>query len=1608
MRSVQAHTRVGALMLVVLGVLLVLDASAREGDRQYLDEPSHPYYVSRTFPKLITPQWVGEEGVEAVVVLAIDDMRDPARYEAYLRPILDRLKQIDRRAPVSIMTNVVDVKHPQLAAWLREGLSLEVHTIDHPCPLLRGGSFEKAKSTVDRCVDLMSAIEGNRAVAYRMPCCDSLNAPSPRFFSEIFNKTTERGNFLTIDSSVFNITTANDPDLPRELVLEADGRERFRKYVPFDSFVNTIEDYPYPYVIGKLCWEFPCATPSDWQAQHLHKPNNAKTVEDWKALLDVTVIKQGTMNLVFHPHGWIKAEQLVELVDYAHKKHGKKVKFLTFREAQERLDRHLLGGHPLRDKEGKDNGVRLVDVDEDGLMDVVIDNARVKQTRVWSKGKWVVKEGAAIDVHKRHREVATLPAGLKAEDAGVRFVDIDEDGFDDIIHSDDERYSVHLSVEGKGWKEIIKGKRGEKPAEEEIPPIVSKGMNNGFWVHSRHLWWQNENTDKLPNLVDRRSFNQLLKGVEPKAKSPEASLKSMHVRPGFRVELVAAEPQVMDPIALAFGADGKLWVVEMGDYPNGVDGKGKPGGRVRYLEDDDGDGNYEKSTVFLEGLAFPTGVMPWRDGVLVTCAPEIIYARDTNGDGKADQREVLFSGFGKGNQQHRLNGLYWGLDNWIYGANGDSGGKIKSAKTGAVTSISGRDFRFRPDTGEFDAQTGQTQFGRTRDDWGNDFGCNNPNPIFHFVLADHYLRRNPHIAPPSPVVQVSPTGGLTRVYPISRAVTRFNDPHTLNHFTSACALTFYRDDFFGAGFQSSTFTSEPVHNLVSRMVVEADGLTFKGRRAAGEESAEFLSSSDNWFRPTGMAVGPDGCLYIADMYRQHIEHPEWIPPDWQKDLDLRAGHDKGRIYRVSPVGMKRRVIPRLDKMDTAQLVKALDSASGWQRDTAQRLLVERQDKSKVGMLMALAVHAPARAQTRLAALCTLEGLGSVMEVEVSAALQDEHPGVRRHAVRLCEALKEPWLLREALEARTRDPDPHVRMQLAYTLGALKMPWAGEVLAEVARRDGGDRYIAAAVLSSVNERTLASLAKALAARVSEVAPEQLESVLRIGVAQGNAGALADVVAGISKKSDAFYSDWQFAAAARAGAILEGEALGELAKASPELRAALGDLTALYAEARKEAADASLPPTRRVWAVRTLGRNMKAREEDVALLGSLLAPDVDGTLQSAAVAALGTMRDRAAAQVLLKNWKRHGPGLRGQVLDALLSRNEWTTALLDAVEKKAVLPTDLDAGRRQRLLRHSSSAIRKKAAGLLAELVNADRQKVVEAHAEALTLKGDAQRGREVFSKSCAACHRLADLGQPIGPDLAALGEKSPSSLLIAILDPNRAVEAKYTGYLVETRDDQALTGIITSETSSSITLASAGMGEGGVTFARSAIKAIRSTGTSLMPEGLESGYGAQDLADVIAFVRGASPASWWKAFPGNKPENVRPDDKGIVRLTTATCEIYGKTVVLEERFANLGYWNSEDDQAVWTVNLPAGGRYEVVLDYACHSSSAGNSFLVQAGTSRISGIVQGTGNWETYRRLAVGEVMLPAGRSQVVFRSAGPIAGALIDLRGIELRPAAQR
>ena len=379
-------------MLAILVSAILQGPSHTEGNRHASLQTDTPYAVGLPSAKLVTPQWIGEEGVDAAIVLTIDDMSQPERYEQFLRPILDRLKEIDGRAPISIFTNNQDPHHPQLASWLEEGLSFEVHTLHHPCPCLQNSDFETARWTVHGGIERLYEIPNSEPVAYRMPCCDSMNSVSPRFFAEIFARPTDTGRFLSVDSSVFCLFTAEDHTLEQAWLFDEDGRERFRKYVPYDRrYANSIENYPYPYVIQKTIWQIPAVIPSDWAAQHRHGVMNPQTVTDWKRALDIVVAKQGIYCLVFHPHAWISSDQLIELIDYAVDTYGSRVKFLQCAEVEERLRENLLVGHSLQNEVGGDGGARLLDLDADGYLDVVIGRDAHRLTRRWDSqhDRWI-------------------------------------------------------------------------------------------------------------------------------------------------------------------------------------------------------------------------------------------------------------------------------------------------------------------------------------------------------------------------------------------------------------------------------------------------------------------------------------------------------------------------------------------------------------------------------------------------------------------------------------------------------------------------------------------------------------------------------------------------------------------------------------------------------------------------------------------------------------------------------------------------------------------------------------------------------------------------------------------------------------------------------------------------------------------------------------------------------------------------------------------------------------------------------------------------------------------------------------------------------------------
>ena len=1549
---------------------LVLTAAALPQDRF---GPYDPYAPGADAPRLLTPQWVGEAGVDAVIVLSIDDLRAPEPYQRFLHTILERLARIDGRAPVSVMINSVEPEHAQLQTWLERGLSLDVHTLDHPCPLLQGGDLERARSTFERCVDLLNEIPGNAPVAYRMPCCDSINSVSPRFFAEIFEGTTAAGNFLTIDSSVFTVFSD----------------QRFRQHLPADrSFVNTIEDYPFPYVIGERTWELPCVVPSDWEAQHLRGPNHPDTVADWKAALERTVEARGVFTLVFHPHNWIQARQLLELIEHAQETYGERVRFLSFAEVNGRLD-EAVGA--LRAEDGSWTGTRLVDLQGDGLYDVV----RTGETLLWDGAEWTslapgfapeaefgvgpqeearvlapsgsfrflrgawsrgpdppTGRGLLVDLDsdgvseyvlkdavyraawdgswERLRFAAPRPLLDDAgRDAGVRFVDLDEDGLLDVVASNEHGASVHrlVSME-RGWT---------GGGVTSLPPITIEGRERGAWQHSGHLWWQNEDTAHLANHVDRRSFAELLTAVTPDPLGPAEAISAMQVEGPCWIRLAAAEPLIADPVAFDWDHTGALYVVEMGDYPLGSGA----GGRVRRLVDDDGDWEYDSATTFLDGLAFPTGVAPWRDGVLITCAPDILFARDTTGDGVADEVRVVVTGFGEGNQQHRVNGLWWGLDNRYHGANGDSGGTVNGVPLG------GRDFALEPDTWRVIPELGRTQFGKTRDDWGNWFGGNNSYPAWHWPLAAEVIARAQHLPPPPSFLPVLPGG--EEVHPRAPIPARFNDPGAARRFTSACSPMIYRDDHLPPGFD--LFVCEPVHNLVARRELVRDGVSF---RAEGGGSVDFLTSSDPTFRPTMIRTGPDGALWVADMSRAVIEHPEWIPDDWEARLDLREGHDRGRLYRIgSHILHHPRRFPSL--IDTGDLLAALESRNGWVRDCAQRRILESQED--LGQDLLRIMMSSAHPAARLQALGCMDGLGCFEDLDavlLTLPLRDEDPRVRRAAVRL--AADQAELLVVPLTRLADDPDAGVRMQLASTLGELSGADSGQLLARLLDRDGEDQHARFAALSSLHSSNLDACLAAV------LKPERRRDVLLCA-------------------ARAPWGDPSRSLARAPGD--DAERLGHLAAMlRVRLDLSLVGLEDLVLHAQDPDCDLDL-----VDRLRILERAGEAVPTS-RLVQVLVA-------EGAPMRLVATRVEPQVAELLIASWRSLTPGRRREALTLLLARPLFVEQVLTALESGALVPSDLDAHQRELCVERATDAER---ARQVLTSPPGDRAAVVTEFLAAMDgLTGDALAGREVFRARCAACHRLDGEGSAVGPDLRALSDRSSAALLVAILDPNRAVEARYRSYTARTWDGVLITGVVAEETETSVTLRGAGVDE---VLLRSDLEHLVGSERSQMPEGLEADLTPQDLADLCAYLQGAGVAR--RVFTGNTPR-VALEADGVVELPASIAEIFGPSLVFEERFQNLGFWHSTDDLAAWSVELERGGTFEVELSHACPSQPGANALVLEGGGEGVRWTVAPTGSWETYSTAHLGTLRLAPGRSFLRVRAAEGLEGYLLDLQGLRLR-----
>jgi putative heme-binding domain-containing protein len=741
-----------------------------------------------------------------------------------------------------------------------------------------------------------------------------------------------------------------------------------------------------------------------------------------------------------------------------------------------------------------------------------------------------------------------------------------------------------------------------------------------------------------------------------------------------------------------------------------------------------------------------------------------------------------------------------------------------------------------PDTGAFEPASGLTQQGRVRDDFGNWFGCDNTHLLWHYPLGDEYVRRNQSAAAPAPNVQVPQGREWNRIFPASETLERFNDPNSANRVTSGCGLEIYRDELLGREFYGNAFTCEPVHNLVHREVLTPDGVTFRGARATNEPGREFLASTDNWFRPVQARTGPDGALWIVDMYRYVIEHPRWIPSNRLAQLDVRAGDDKGRIYRVYRKDTRPRPIKNVAKLSTADLAAALDSPNGTERDIVHRELLNRGDKSGVPILGEMATG-NSRPAVRVQALAALDGLGAMSAALLSKSFDDASPAVRRMAVRLSRF--SPLLI-----SAVQDEDALVRWQAALSLLEFQFRATNDWFVSLVPEAATNKWMRWAISGAWRKGALIETAMRLPV---EGRTELVEALISNGLSTDDLSlALRTILP--ERRED--LAAWRF----RAGTKLIERDYNALIPRQPWLA-----VTSARALAREVATNKNANAELRIAALSFLSQCME--EHDVQFFGPLLheaamqQAAIDALLRAKALMGRGEMNHRDVARELFLAWPLFSPRQREQVAAGCIARAETTEVFLYALEQGVIAPAEISVSLQSRLLQSSTPAVRETVARLWRPH-RSDRAALIAQYRKSFTAKGNAEKGVQVFESVCANCHALNGRGHAVGPELTSWREKSADDFLTAILDPNAAIEPRFVSYNVETKDGRSLSGVIRSETANGFTL----MQGGGIEHAlfRNEVTNIVASALSLMPEGLEQGITPAQMSDLIALLKQPAP------------------------------------------------------------------------------------------------------------------------------------------------------
>lgn len=963
--------------------------------------------------------------------------------------------------------------------------------------------------------------------------------------------------------------------------------------------------------------------------------------------------------------------------------------------------------------------------------------------------------------------------------------------------------------------------------------------------------------------------------------SPADSLKHMHVPAGFRVELFAAEPDVIKPMAMAFDARGRLWVAESVDYPNNIVPEPHKNGndRIKICEDTDGDGKADKFTVFADKLNIPTGLVFARGGVIVAVAPHLLFLQDTDGDGVADRREIILTGFERFDTHATLSNLHYGHDNWIYGSVGYSGGKVKVGNT--VHQFRQGFFRFRADGSAFEVlgTSSNNTWGFGQDEEGNRFGSTaNNEHIVHLAMPNRFFEsvRGWH---GKGIVGIE---DHKMMHPVTEDVRQVD---VFGGFTAASGSEIYTARRFPERYWNRyAIVCEPTGHLI-----HLDKLVRQGSRFVARDGFNLMASSDPWTSPVAAQVGPDGAVWFLDWYNYIIQHNP-TPHGFENgrgNAYITPVRDQlhGRIYRIVPENTAEPAPRNLEQANAGQLVAGLRDDNLLWRLHAQRLLVERQSGEAIAALVEqVKSDAPFAASHALQTLSGMNYFANGENAEALAlletSLKSSHAVVRRAALSVLPDSEKSVAL-VVNSGVLKDADLLARRDALLALAELpSTESAGQALAALLQQPENlqDEWVNLALVSAAARNDLAFLKATL---VMPITPEQLESstqVLRIVAEHYGRGGPMNSVAEVVKAGAR-------APASLAEALIVGVASGWPANSapamSPEFEQSLGELrrkltlvgqlqvAALanrWGVGEKFQADINeikqsmldrigSADMSEADQIRTARELMSLASDSQTLNGLLgkITPKTSPELARAILEAAAQSYLPETGTAFVSRWSSFTPSLRRSALSQLLNRPEWTQVLLTAIEDRRVPFGDLSVEHIQRLRRHPDAECAKRAnklldAGGLAS--NADRQEIVTKLIPLAQRHGDVAQGREVFQQNCAVCHLLNGQGAKIGPDLTGFAGGNREEVLLHILDPNRSVEANYRQYTLTTTDGQSLTGLLAAENKTALELVD-GAGQKHVLL-RDKIQELTSSTMSLMPEGFEN-LPENDLVSLLDFL-----------------------------------------------------------------------------------------------------------------------------------------------------------